>query len=487
MTSNNMTEAESVEPSEAAPAKSVDDQLTDELVGRAQAEGLRLTGEGGLLQQLTKRLLESALEGEITDHLGYDKHDPAGKNGGNSRNGTRAKTVLTDVGPVGIAVPRDREGSLEPRIVKKRQKRLTGVDEMVISLAAKGLTTGEVQAHLAEVYGADVSRQTDTCSRPSFFTISSATTCSSNRTMSRDIDTDLRVVVHEVEGHMEVPARVGLLRDTERPSEGLMKRHDPLPHQLALPPRQEAVRAATRRRQPHHSRAAVLGNAQHPLRVVPPGVAPPGQRPQHPPPLGDTPPPRQVGRARNPPLHSRQNPAPRPEERRVRPAHPVRILTDQEPAHADRKSLYCLLDRTTLRHHRPLTPTKRARRWRTCEPAPHSAPAEKSQALRANTPLHTITRSGTHGQPRCSTAAKATDSPITGRWPRFSRSPPHHQPRAQPTAATTASSHPTHRTTTSSASSRFGVTSGSITADSHRPGRSGTALSTSQGATGPDS
>ncbi|MFF8925499.1 IS256 family transposase [Streptomyces koyangensis] len=160
MTSNNVTEAEPVEPSETAPSKSVDDRLIDELVGRAQAEGMQLTGEGGLLQQLTKRLLESALEGEITDHLGYDKHDPAGKNGGNSRNGTRAKTVLTDVGPVEIAVPRDREDSFEPKIVKKRQKRLSGVDEMVISLAAKGLTTGEVQAHLAEVYGADVSRQT---------------------------------------------------------------------------------------------------------------------------------------------------------------------------------------------------------------------------------------------------------------------------------------------------------------------------------------
>jgi transposase-like protein len=121
---------------------------------------LQLTGEGGLLQQLTKRLLESALEGEITDHLGYDKHDPAGKDGGKSRNGTRSKTVLTEVGPVEIAVPRDRDGSFEPKIVKKRQKRLTGVDEMVISLAAKGLTTGEVQAHLTEVYGAEVSRQT---------------------------------------------------------------------------------------------------------------------------------------------------------------------------------------------------------------------------------------------------------------------------------------------------------------------------------------
>ncbi|MFJ7146879.1 IS256 family transposase [Streptomyces sp. NPDC100445] len=160
MTSEYVAEQDAVESAAAASAKAVDDQLIDELVSRAQAEGLQLTGEGGLLQQLTKRLLESALEGEITDHLGYDKHDPAGRNGSNSRNGTRSKTVLTDVGPVEIVVPRDRDGSVEPKIVGKRQKRLTGVDEMVISLAAKGLTTGEVQAHLAEVYGAEVSRQT---------------------------------------------------------------------------------------------------------------------------------------------------------------------------------------------------------------------------------------------------------------------------------------------------------------------------------------
>jgi transposase-like protein len=112
------------------------------------------------LQQLTKRVLESALEGEITDHLGYEKHDPAGKNNGNSRNGTRAKTVLTDVGPVEVKVPRDVAGSFEPQIVKKRQRRLTGVDEMVLSLSAKGLTHGEISAHLAEVYGAEVSKQT---------------------------------------------------------------------------------------------------------------------------------------------------------------------------------------------------------------------------------------------------------------------------------------------------------------------------------------
>ncbi|MDG5808586.1 IS256 family transposase [Streptomyces ossamyceticus] len=130
------------------------------LVERARSEGLQLTGQGGLLQQLTKRVLESALEGEITDHLGYEKHDPGGKNNGNSRNGTRAKTVLTDVGPVEVKVRRDTAGSFEPQIVKKRQRRLTGVDEMVLSLSAKGLTHGEISAHLAEVYGAQVSKQT---------------------------------------------------------------------------------------------------------------------------------------------------------------------------------------------------------------------------------------------------------------------------------------------------------------------------------------
>jgi transposase-like protein len=107
----------------------VEQKLIDQLVEQARSKGLQLTGEGGLLQQLTKTVLESALEGEITDHLGYDKHDPAGKDGGNSRNGTRSKTVLTDVGPVEIDVPRDREGSFEPAIVKKRRRRLSGIDE----------------------------------------------------------------------------------------------------------------------------------------------------------------------------------------------------------------------------------------------------------------------------------------------------------------------------------------------------------------------
>ena len=144
----------------AVSPEGVDAELVGRLVEQARAAGLQLTGEGGLLQQLTKRVIEAALDGEITDHLGYEKHDPAGKDGGNSRNGARAKTVLTDVGPVEITVPRDRDGSFEPQIVRKRQRRLTGVEDMVLSLSAKGLTTGEISAHLAEVYGADVSRQT---------------------------------------------------------------------------------------------------------------------------------------------------------------------------------------------------------------------------------------------------------------------------------------------------------------------------------------
>ena len=144
----------------ATTPEGVDAELVSRLVEQARVAGLQLTGDGGLLQQLTKRVIEAALDGEITDHLGYEKHDPAGKDGGNSRNGARAKTVLTDVGPVEITVPRDREGSFEPQIVKKRQRRLSGVEDMVLSLSAKGLTTGEISAHLSEVYGAQVSKQT---------------------------------------------------------------------------------------------------------------------------------------------------------------------------------------------------------------------------------------------------------------------------------------------------------------------------------------
>ena len=125
---------------------------------RACAEGIDLVGRGGLLTGLTKTVLETALDAEMAEHVGYDKHDPAGRNGGNFRNGTRAKTVLTEVGPVQIEVPRDRDGSFEPVIVRKRQRRLDGIDQIVLSLTARGLTTGEVAADFAEVYGAKVSK-----------------------------------------------------------------------------------------------------------------------------------------------------------------------------------------------------------------------------------------------------------------------------------------------------------------------------------------
>jgi transposase-like protein len=137
-----------------------DVELAQRLVAQARAEGVSLTGPGGLLGELTKRVLETALEGEMDEHLGYAKGDSAGAGSGNSRNGKRAKTVVTEVGPVDIDVPRDRDGSFDPKIVRKRQRRLDGIDELVLSLTAKGLTTGEVSAHLAEVYGAQVSKDT---------------------------------------------------------------------------------------------------------------------------------------------------------------------------------------------------------------------------------------------------------------------------------------------------------------------------------------
>jgi len=137
-----------------------DEELAQQLVDRARAEGVKLTGPGGLLGDLTKRVLEAGLEGEMDGHLGYAKHASEGRDGGNSRNGTRTKTVISDVGPVDVEVPRDRDGSFEPVIVRKHQRRLGGVDDMVLSLSAKGLTTGEISAHLAEVYGTSVSKDT---------------------------------------------------------------------------------------------------------------------------------------------------------------------------------------------------------------------------------------------------------------------------------------------------------------------------------------
>jgi putative transposase len=145
---------------EPMPAAIDQEQLARDLVERARAEGVELVGPGGLLTGLTKAVLETALEAEMTGHLGYERHDPAGRDGLNSRNGTRAKTVLTEIGPVEIEVPRDRDGSFDPQVVRKRQRRLDGIDQIVLSLTARGLTTGEICAHFAEVYGARVSKDT---------------------------------------------------------------------------------------------------------------------------------------------------------------------------------------------------------------------------------------------------------------------------------------------------------------------------------------
>jgi len=144
-----------------AAQQSAEQQAAVELVRLAQEQGLSLTGPEGLLKQLTKTVLETALNEEMTEHLGYEKHDPPGAGTGNIRNGARAKTVLTDTtGAVEIDVPRDRAATFEPQIVKKRQRRLSRVDEVVLSLYAKGLTTGEISAHFAEIYGASVSKET---------------------------------------------------------------------------------------------------------------------------------------------------------------------------------------------------------------------------------------------------------------------------------------------------------------------------------------
>jgi transposase-like protein len=143
------------------PTEKSEAEAARELVRMAREQGLSLTGPDGLLKMLTKTVIETALDEELTEHLGYERNDTAAKVTANSRNGTRPKTVLTETtGPVDIEVPRDREGTFEPKIIAKRQRRLTGVDEMVLSLYAKGLTTGEISVHFAEIYGASVSKET---------------------------------------------------------------------------------------------------------------------------------------------------------------------------------------------------------------------------------------------------------------------------------------------------------------------------------------
>lgn len=134
----------------------IDTKLVDALL-KDYKKPEDLIGETGLLKQLTKALLERALAAEMDDHLGYAKHEPAGRNGGNSRNGMSRKTLKTEQGPLPIEVPRDRDSRFEPQIVAKGQTRFTGFDDKIVALYARGLPTREIQAHLEEIYGVDVS------------------------------------------------------------------------------------------------------------------------------------------------------------------------------------------------------------------------------------------------------------------------------------------------------------------------------------------
>jgi transposase-like protein len=159
-----------VEPvgSALVPARSVGEVADPEvmrdwaeaLVARARAEGVELTGEGGLLTGLVQQVLQTGLEVELADHLGYEPYDPAGRGSGNSRNGSYAKTVTTEIGEVELRVPRDRNGTFEPATVPKHARRLDGLATNVISLYAKGLTTGDIQSHLEDVYDTTISRET---------------------------------------------------------------------------------------------------------------------------------------------------------------------------------------------------------------------------------------------------------------------------------------------------------------------------------------
>jgi putative transposase len=135
----------------------VDEQLADQLLAKAAAEGVELLGPQGLLSQVTKAVLERALGEELTEHLGYEKHDRSGRGSGNSRNGSTPKRLLTEVGPVELAVPRDRAGSFDPKIVRKGQSRLDGFNDRIIALYARGLTTRDIRAHLREIYDVEVS------------------------------------------------------------------------------------------------------------------------------------------------------------------------------------------------------------------------------------------------------------------------------------------------------------------------------------------
>jgi len=157
-----MTDDNKVERSaeQAAVEQLVDAGVLDELMARVDSGDLQLTGEGGFLPAMIKAVLERGLAAELTGHLGYERGDPAGRGSPNSRNGTTPKTVATEVGDIGVDTPRDRAGTFEPRLVPKGARRIGGLDEMIISLYAGGMTVRDIQAHLARTIGTDLSHET---------------------------------------------------------------------------------------------------------------------------------------------------------------------------------------------------------------------------------------------------------------------------------------------------------------------------------------
>jgi len=137
----------------------LDDAALDRLMDRVDRDGLELLGPGGVLTELTSRIMNRAMDVELTEHLGYERGDPAGNGSGNSRNGTTPKTVITDAGDIPVATPRDRNATFEPKLVAKRQRRMEGFNDLVIGLVARGMTTRDVTAHLADIYDVDISAE----------------------------------------------------------------------------------------------------------------------------------------------------------------------------------------------------------------------------------------------------------------------------------------------------------------------------------------
>ena len=147
-------------PAQEAVDRLLDQGFLDDLMSKVDEGGVQLTGEGGFLPELVKRVLEAGLQAELTDHLGYEKHDRAGYGSGNARNGVTPKRLGTEVGDIDLATPRDRNGSFEPRLVPKGERRLGGLSDMIISLYAGGMTIRDIQAHLERTLGTELSHET---------------------------------------------------------------------------------------------------------------------------------------------------------------------------------------------------------------------------------------------------------------------------------------------------------------------------------------